>query len=63
MEYRVKFTMPTKFIGADYEEEMWFEFDDDMDDIEVDAEIQDAFREWREEILADMRAWSEYEVL
>lgn len=63
MECRVRFTMPTKFVGADYEEEMWFEFDDDMDDIEIDAEIQDAFREWREEILADMRAWSEYEVL
>lgn len=63
MEYRVKFTMPTKFIGADYEEEKWFEFDDDMDDIEVDREIQDEFHDWCDEILFDMRSWAEYEML
>lgn len=63
MEYRVRFTMPTKFVGADYEDEFSFEFDDDADDIEIDEQIQFEFKDWLDDIIDDMRSWAEYEIL
>ena len=61
--YKVLFTLPTDWVGADYEEEFEFEYDDDMEEDEIRSEIQSEFEDWVDDKLNDMRSWSDWEIL
>ena len=63
MLYKVRFTIPTDWVGVDFEEEVEFEFDDDMEEDEIRDEIQSEFESWVDSTLDDMRAWREWEIL
>lgn len=58
--YTATFMMPTGWIGADYEEEQFFTFDDDVSDDDIVAEIESEFSSWVEDIIEDLRMSAEY---
>lgn len=57
-KFDVHFEVPTWFI-EDFDEE--FVFDDDEDDEDIEDRIDEAFREWLDEIVDNIRAYAEKE--
>lgn len=63
LSVKVRFSMPTEWIGVEYEDEREYEFDDYMTEEEMDEEIRSDLSMWLDEILEGLRFNGEYEVL
>lgn len=58
--YTVNFRIPEYEICMDYDE--YFEFEDGEDEDDIKERIDDAFAEWIEGIIDDIRAYAEKEI-
>ena len=60
--FTVTFRIPTGYIGADIDEEMFYTFDDDVTEEDINAEIENDFSNWVEDIIEDLRMSAEYDI-
>lgn len=58
--FTVTFRIPTGWIGADFEDEQFYSFDDDVSEEDINAEIESDFSNWVEDIIEDLRMSAEY---
>lgn len=60
--FTVTFRIPTGYIGVDIDEEMFYTFDDDATEEDINAEIESDFSNWVEDIIEDLRMSAEYDI-
>ena len=60
---KIRFVMPTEWMGVEYDDEREYEFDDYITEEEMDEEIRNDLSSWMDEILEGLRFNGEYEVL
>ena len=63
MTVRVRFVLPTDYVGVEFDDEREYEFDDYMTEEEMDEEIRSDLSMWLDEMLEGLRMNGEYEVL
>ena len=61
MEKNILFKMYTEWVGVDWEEEVYFDFDDDMTEEERKEEIESELKDWVDEKLWEIRVTAEWE--
>ena len=62
-EIRAIFSLPTKFVGVAYDEEVSMEVDESLDDSEIADEVFEEFKIWFNGIISDLWQDAEYEIL
>lgn len=60
--FTVTFTIPTGYIGCDIEDTVFYTFDEDVSEEDINAEIESDFSNWVEDIIEDLRMSAEYDI-
>lgn len=62
MIYTVNFTMPTEWLGAEYEDERVYDSEDYETEEEMQRDIEEDFSNWVDDILEDLRMSAEWTI-
>lgn len=60
--FTVTFTIPTGYIGCGIEDTVFYTFDEDVSEEDINAEIESDFTNWVEDIIEDLRMSAEYDI-